>query len=206
MSALDILIPCKSFRQGKSRLTPVLAAAERQELCRRFFDRTLSLATRLDGRVAVISEDQEVCWLAVRAGAVAIEDQAHDLNAALRFGSAVLATSGAAHSLLVVPIDLPFATLPALERMLAGNADVVIAPDRRGVGTNLLRLSAQARACFRFSYGPNSFHHHAREAEGLQLSLEIVRDSCLAWDVDEPEDFGHPGLTGSVFEGSVPSV
>ena len=206
MSALDILIPCKSLRRGKSRLAPAMSAFERQALCRRFFDRTLSLAMQIGERVAVVSDDMDVRSLAERSGAMAIEDPGKGLNAALHFGNTVLLSSGAANSLLVLPIDIPLATLPALHRVFACSAEVVIAPDRHGTGTNLLLLDARAREGFRFAYGLDSFHHHELEAGRLGLRVAIVREPRLTWDVDEPGDLRHSGLIRRTVGGSALAV
>jgi len=47
-----------------------------------------------------------------------------------------------------------------------------------------------ATAGFRFAYGPGSFVRHTAEAARLGLSLRVVRDAALGWDVDVPDDLG----------------
>jgi 2-phospho-L-lactate guanylyltransferase len=63
---------------------------------------------------------------------------------------------------------------------------VLVVPDRRSDGTNLLSLPASVG--FRFRYGPGSAAAHVDEAERLGLPSVVVDDPDLAWDVDLPDD------------------
>ena len=63
---------------------------------------------------------------------------------------------------------------------------LVIVPDRRRDGSNVMCVPTGCR--FRFAYGPGSFARHVVEAERLQLAVTVVRDDALASDIDHPED------------------
>ena len=188
LNPVDLLIPCKNFERGKSRLASMLTSEKRIELCRRFFDKTLLLAGELNGRTAVVSDDENVRQLAVNFGAMAIEDPGKDLNDALNHANDLLVKSSVSNGLIVLPTDLPLATAEALGPFLSDGAEVMIAPDRRKAGTNILRLSSNARTQFSFLYGENSFQNHVNATTHLRLSLKVIRDVRLALDIDEPAD------------------
>jgi 2-phospho-L-lactate guanylyltransferase len=188
MSGLDILIPCKGFARGKSRLAPAMSAEERAALCRGFLERTLDVAAELAGRIAVVTDDPEVRAMASAAGAVLVDDPGRGLNAALRRANVALAAASRGSDLLVLPTDLPLADTATLRRLLGRPAQMTIAPDLQGHGTNLLRLGALARREFPFAYGLGSFGRHVDIAAERGLTLSVFRDERTGFDVDEPLD------------------
>lgn len=70
--------------------------------------------------------------------------------------------------------------------------NVVIVPDRRRDGTNVLRLDHLALCNWTFEYGQGSFEKHLRQALARGLRIDIHFDEGLALDVDVPEDLTHP--------------
>lgn len=70
--------------------------------------------------------------------------------------------------------------------------NVVIVPDRRRDGTNVLRLDQEALETWTFEYGPGSFEKHLRQALSRGLRVDIHLDDGLALDVDVPEDLTLP--------------
>lgn len=189
---MDILIPCKGFARGKSRLSPALTPAQRRRLCRAFLLRTLEEALATGARVAVVTENDEVAALARHHGALAIPDPEQGLNAALEHGNARL---GTATPLIVIPTDLPGLTAEGIVRHRA-ESGVVIVADHRGEGTNLLAVGTEARSNFAFAFGPGSCDLHRRESERLGLPVLVRRDPVLSIDIDTPADLARwPGGT-----------
>ena len=86
----------------------------------------------------------------------------------------------------VVHADLPFAR--SLDAVVTdGGAPVaVIVPDHRDDGTPVLSLPTSVP--FTFAYGPDSAARHADEARRRSLSVRILRDPALAFDVDIAAD------------------
>ena len=189
-----ILIPCKSFAIGKSRLSPVLSATQRDALCRRFLGNTLALALSLVAKVdvRVVSSDPAVAQVAAAIGIDCAVDGDTGLNAALA-GAISGFLAGKPDSIdrdvLILPIDLALATHSAVVPVLAATAEVVLVPDRSVRGTNMLRLQAAIAARFNFQFGQDSFSMHLQEAERLRLRVEILRDANLSFDVDTPADY-----------------
>lgn len=197
-----VLIPCKSLTEGKSRLAPVLSGEERAALCKRFLLDTLALAcavTRSED-IRVVSSDPDAVRLAADLGVSSLDDPDGDLNSALVRAVArtvVVDSPEERRDVLVLPIDLVFATPALLRRALAATGDVVLTPDRAGRGTNLLRVAGRTARAFRFQYGENSVPRHLAEAVRLDLRSEVLRDPDLGFDVDTPADYAAWVAAGS---------
>jgi len=187
-----VLIPCKALREGKSRLASVLSAAERQKLCADLLRNSLRLALTLQtvAGVRVVTSDPQAREIADAAGVATIDDSGAGLNTAVRRGlDAILDSAGGDAAALILPVDLPFATTDAVGRAFSGTADVVLAPDAERRGTNLLFLRHRALGVFKLAFGGSSFAAHRDGATRAGLSLEILDDPRLAFDLDEPDDY-----------------
>ncbi len=186
-----ILIPCKGLRTGKSRLSRCLDEQGRQALCARFLGRTVELAADFVGpsRVRIVTSDRDALDIGSRHGVTGIPDAGAGLNAALDTArTAIVADRGFDGSLLILPIDLPFATGEAVALATALPADVVIAPDKSGTGTNLLLLRAAAIK-LPFAFGPGSRSAHLARARANGLTVDTVSDDRLAHDIDAPAQY-----------------
>lgn len=198
---MDILIPCKSFRCGKSRLAAVLTAPAREALCREMLERTLTALQGIEARIAIVTDDSEVAALAHAHGAITLPDPGLGLNPALRAGADLL---GGDAPLVILPTDLPRLTAAAL-LAAAARPGITLVPDRHQDGTNLLVLPAAARRDFAFAYGPGSLARHMAEAARIGQPLTIHHDETLAMDIDTgadlaawpdaPEPNGNPKTT-----------
>ncbi len=210
--SLWAIVPVKPLRMGKSRLAQVLTDEQRYELNQRMLKRTVSRLRRVKWveYVLVVSRDPEALSIARLAGArTLLEDGKPGLNIALTRAS-VLAKAYGAHGVLIVPSDLPLLDAADLERIITqgGNgSSIVIVPDHRGDGTNLLLISPPDG--FPFDYGPGSFERHIARARQLGQEPIIIRSDSIALDVDWPEDLEllgeilridlEPNLNGSSF-------
>lgn len=185
------IVPVKPLRRGKSRLAGSLTDDERVELNRLLLEHTLKTLTDLKEveQVLVVSRDSSALAMAREMGARTVqEDGAPALNTALKRAT-VVAQVYASRGVLVIPADLPFLAasdvLALLER--ATNPPVVvIAPDRRGKGTNALLLSPAN--LIEYDFGGDSFERHCNRARKAGARLEIVDLPSLGLDLDLPED------------------
>ena len=186
-SPTAVLVPVRSFDQGKSRLASAVPADQRRRMLEQMATVVLDAAAPLPS--AVVTGDPGVARWAGQAGALVLDEQGHDLNSVVTTAVAELATAGFAR-VIVAHGDLPLADdLTWLAD--ASLPDVVVVTDRRDDGTNVLALPS--RAGFRFAYGQASSVYH--RAEGLRLGLNVatVRDPLLGWDVDVIDDLVLPG-------------
>ncbi|MFN0025917.1 MAG: 2-phospho-L-lactate guanylyltransferase [Acidimicrobiales bacterium] len=187
--ATALLVPVKAFEQAKGRLAGVLGAEARVDLARRMA--AVVLAAAGDLVVHVVCDDAAVAAWAEQAGATVLWCPGRGLDHAVADGVEALRRAGFERA-VVAHADLPAAR--SFEA-LAGFEGVIIVPDRREDGTNV--ISIPTGAGFGFRYGPGSFVRHQAEAARLGLALRVVREHRLGFDVDTPADLDEL-LSGSV--------
>lgn len=189
--SLWAIVPVKPLRRAKSRLASVLSPEQRNHLSRRLLENTLGVLGRIPriGRILVISRDPQALALARKLGAKSMTEPAPgELNRALRRASQLAMAQGAT-GILVVPADLPLLDSAGLDEVLARIDPppvVIVAPDRRGRGTNALLVSPPG--LIEYEFGPLSFRQHTRGARDAGARLEVCRVASLGLDVDTPED------------------
>lgn len=189
---MHILIPCKNLDNGKSRLAECLDAAGRRALCEQLLKQTLERAITLidTSRIRLVTSDPRALEIAARCAIAGLTDSGEGLNAALETArAAVFAAAGNDLSLLVLPIDLPYASPEALAKALSCDGDVVIAPDQNMTGTNLLLLRGAALRQMPFVFGTASYPAHFAAARARNLNVTIVTDWRIACDLDEPAQY-----------------
>ena len=186
-SLAEVLVPIKRFDRAKERLAERLTADERSSLAQRLAEQVLRAAAPLP--VSVLCEDDPIAAWAEQQGAAVIRCSARGLNAAVTEGVAVLAERGVRLA-VVAHGDLPLAV--GFDHLIDGTDEITLVPDRHGDGTNVLVVPTDVG--FVFAYGPGSFPRHVSEADRLGLTVRIVHDPQLAWDVDEPADLDLPEL------------
>ncbi len=177
-----IVVPLRSFTSGKARLAPVLSEPEREALARSMADGVVDAAA---GRPVVIvsGADEVVAW--ARARGLDVAGDPGSLDAAARAGQIWAAGLGLAR-FAIVHADLPLAR--TLDPIVSDGpaAIAVIVPDHRDDGTPVLSLPTATP--FSFAYGPDSAARHAEEARRRSLTVRIVRDPELGFDVDFAAD------------------
>jgi 2-phospho-L-lactate/phosphoenolpyruvate guanylyltransferase len=218
--SLWVIVPAKEPWRAKSRLAGVLTPARRWSLSMQLLERTL-LAVReatLVDRCLVISNAAPHLAMARAYGAVAVSElrtpresnaalpvsdpAAEPLNAALR-QAAEVAVRGGATALLVLHADLVEVSAPTIDdmvRAMPAGPGVVLAPDRRRVGTNA--LLTRPPQIIPFAFGPGSFEAHRRLAEALGITLVVHESPGLADDLDTPDDLTLPAAREMLVTGA----
>jgi len=190
--ALWAIIPVKPLRRGKSRLAKVISADERADLNQSLLDHTIRVLNTIDeiDNILVISRDTAALALARDLGARTVQECGRPgLNTALSRAVEV-AKSYETCGILVIPADLPRLSAEDIKTILAHRNDppvVVIAPDRKNQGTNVLFVCPPD--LIDFKYGKGSFEKHCQGAREAGARLEICNLPSLELDLDEPEDF-----------------
>ena len=174
-----VVVPIRSFDGALSRLAGVLGPSGCRDLMRRMAGRVVAAADGMPVHVA--TDDTEVADWARRLGAAVVTVGRPGLSVAVSTAVDRLAAAGVERA-VVAHADL------ALARSLrpAVGPGLVIVPDRRRDGSNVLCVPTAAG--FGFSYGPGSFGRHVAEARRLGLEVTVVEDDALAADIDHPED------------------
>lgn len=177
--ATAVIVPVRSFAGALSRLTGMLGERRCHDLMRLMASRVVAAADGLPVHVA--TDDAEVAAWASDLGAEVAPVGRPGLSIAVSVTVDRLAAAGIERA-VVAHADL------ALARTLrpAVGSGLVIVPDRRRDGSNVLCVPTDCG--FRFDYGPGSFHRHVAEAERLGLAVTVVNDDALAADMDYPED------------------
>jgi 2-phospho-L-lactate/phosphoenolpyruvate guanylyltransferase len=179
-----VLVPVKAFAAAKQRLADVLDPAARVALATAMASTVLEAAGSLS--TAVVCDDEDVRTWAEAQGAEAIWTPGLGLNGAVEAGVTHLARRGV-DRVVVAHADLPLATDLT---WLADTDGVTLVPDRHRDGTNVACVPAVAG--FSFAYGAGSFASHRAEARRLGLTVRLVPDARLGWDVDVAVDLTPP--------------
>lgn len=185
------IVPVKPLRRGKSRLSGTLSVDERTHLNQLLLEHTLKTLTDLKEieHILVVSRDPAALALAREHGARTVREAGSPkLNTALKRAT-VVAQLYATRGVLVLPADLPLMTredILALVERAKKPPVVVIAPDRRGEGTNALLISPAG--LIEYDFGPDSFERHCERARQAGARLEVVNLPSLGLDLDLPED------------------
>jgi 2-phospho-L-lactate guanylyltransferase len=177
-----VVVPIRAFALGKARLAERLGPDERAELSRRFATRVVAAAGELP--VVLVTSAPEVTDWARELGLATVADPGN-LDAAAAAGRDYLTEQGCVRA-VIAHADLPFARSLTPVAGDGGEPVVALVPDHRDDGTPV--LSVPVAAPFRFAYGPGSFRRHVAEARRHGLTLRVVRDPDLAFDVDLPAD------------------
>lgn len=185
------IVPVKPLRRAKSRLADVLSKEDRLELSQRMLTHTLQVLGDIPSieRTLVVSRDSRALALARKLGARTVSERGSpQLNRALIRATLVARRYGVS-GVLVLPADLPLLTRADIEHLIEKAVDppvVVIAPDRRGSGTNALLSSPPG--LMEYAFGPQSFASHVERARRAGARIEICELPSLALDVDLPDD------------------
>jgi 2-phospho-L-lactate guanylyltransferase len=176
---MDVLVPFDG-RDPKTRLADVLDADERRTLARTMLGDVLDAVDAAGHDPRVLATAPVDC-----AAPVTVDDR--PLTPAV---DDVLA--GSDRPLAVVMADLALATPEALDRLVAPDADVVLAPGLGG-GTNAL---VTRHPEFRVDYHGVSYRDHRGAARDVGASVATVDSFRLAVDVDDPTDLPEVLLHG----------
>jgi 2-phospho-L-lactate guanylyltransferase len=183
-----ILIPFKGLSAGKTRLSASLDEAARRAISEALYIQTLERAAAVFAAdcVTVVTPDAEAAEMARSRSFTSVPDPGTGLNESLDAGRSAILLRPTPRSLLILPVDLPLASPDAIMMMFDCAGDVIIAPDERNAGTNVLLLRGAAVANFAFAFGAHSYSRHLAIGTSRGLDVKTVRDPRLAFDIDEP--------------------
>jgi len=171
---MQVVVPF-SPEGPKTRLSPVLDAAERRAFARVMLEDVLDALADAPG----VPAPTVLSTAPVDDVSVPVDVDERPLTPAVND-----ALSAAEEPVAVVMADLALATPDALATLFAPDADVVLAPGR-GVGTNAL---VARHPEFSVDYHGASFVDHREAAADVDASVAVVDSYRLATDVDGPDD------------------
>ena len=190
--SLCAIIPIKPLRRGKSRLSSVLSEDKREGLNQYLLSSTLRCLNNIRkiDHILVISYDPSALSLARKFGArTVLENRNTNINRALRKAT-IAAKAINSSKILIVPADLPLITKDDILAVIknSGNPpEIVIVPDRKMSGTNVLLINPIG--AIKYDFGEWSFRKHIEQAERKKINIKICERKNLSFDLDLPEDW-----------------
>lgn len=196
---LAVVVPLRAFDLGKTRLAGMFTPTERQTLARAMADVVVaprSTSHPLAADWFVVCDDERIASWAEQRGAQPIRVSARGLNASLDAARDDLLSSTTATWIVIAHADLPLAH--DLVDIVGSHLDriddaeishtVLIAPDRRRDGSNVVVVPRHLLTRWEFRYGPGSFDAHRARADELGVAVTTITDPRLAADVDTIDD------------------
>lgn len=184
-----VIIPVKSLRESKMRLSRCLSPADRRKLSYAMVSDVMYAAkkARKIDKILIVSSDITILGLAEDLGLCRIPDQDEGLNKALLQAMEWCTQFGASVS-LIIPGDLPLLKPKDLDEIID------LAPKGKGVvicsspdgGTNAL-LCKPANLLIP-QFGPKSYERHVAEADKLGVPCLSYCPRPAFLDIDTPED------------------
>lgn len=174
-----VIIPIKSFRLGKQRLSDTLDDERRQILGRALASHTAGVVEEADLIPLIVTADPQVAEWATVSGFPSLPDSGAGLTAAARIG--VEWARASESRWIILHGDLPLLSPSDVSAVaqLVREGHGAIAPSSDG-GTSAIG----SVGAFRFEFGIGSFHRHLPRLPDAR----IVMRTGLALDVDSPND------------------
>ena len=185
-----VVVPVKRFSNAKSRLAPVLSAAERESLAQAMLNDVLCAIAHSQcvSGVVVVSREVRARYAVERVGGLFLEENASGLSAAITQAGAWLAIHGQ-RDLLMIPGDVPLVGAREIDQVIGahrGSPAVTLVPDREQDGTNALAVSPID--AISFAFGSESFAKHRHAAEQAGIAPAVLHLPGFALDIDNPMD------------------
>ena len=188
------ILPVKSPRNAKQRLTGFLDTEQREALARALFQQTLAALCEAEGihRIVVATSDSEIADHALRSGALVFEENEQVSHSVSADAACLRAMQMGASTAMLVPIDVPTVTPADFSRLAAtsspsnGRPGLIVVPSSDGTGTNALVRTPPN--CIESRFGPGSCRAHLDQARSKGVPAEVLRLHGLMFDIDTPED------------------
>ena len=190
--SLCAIIPIKPLRRGKSRLSRVLSKDKREGLNKYLLTSTLQCLKNINkiDHILVISRDPSALAIARIFGAkTVLENGTTNINRALRRATSAARAINSS-KILIVPSDLPLLVKDDILAVINCSGDppeVVIVPDRKMSGTNVLLINPIG--AIKYNFGEWSFRKHIKQAEKNNINIKVCKRKNLSFDLDLPEDW-----------------
>ncbi len=182
-----LLVAFKGFRGAKTRLAGLLGTTERAVLAGAMLRDVLSACLEVGLPVFMVTPDKDAAGVGKELGAEILPDPGLGLNSAVDSACQQLEERGFA-GVAALAADLPLLSAASVKDALdhLPAPGVLLAPDRRGVGTNL--LAREPPLAIPASFGGGSARRHLLSALRSGLPVTLWKAEGLAEDVDSPED------------------
>jgi len=185
------ILPVKRFERAKQRLGASVADPLRLDLARAMVGDVLTAlhhCASIDLTVVVTSEPS-VAAAAGYQGSVVVRDSTEQGQSAAVVLGLQRALADGVERALCIPGDCPALDPAELDALLlpdSASGEVVLVPDRHGMGTNGLLLTPPD--AIRPSFGPGSCERHQELARAAGVTCRLEHPASLLLDIDTSED------------------
>jgi 2-phospho-L-lactate guanylyltransferase len=183
------ILPVKSPRNAKQRLTGFLDVEQREALARALYRQTLAALCEARGidRVVVATSDFDIAQHARDSGVLVFEENEQVSHSVSADAACLRAMEMGASTVLLVPIDVPTVTPDDFTQLAASvRPGLIVVPSSDGTGTNALVRTPPN--CIDSRFGPGSFRAHLDQAHSKGIPADVLRLPGLMLDIDTPED------------------
>jgi 2-phospho-L-lactate guanylyltransferase len=184
-----ILVPVKDPARAKARMAPVLTPEDRCRLASAMFEDLIRILKPLSDPVVLVTDSENAAKIGRKLGwRVLWETVQITESASVDEASRQLAHEGTG-AVLRLPADIPLAQSQDIQQVLdvrPGKWSAVLVPSWDCTGTNAI-LRAPPNL-FPSRFGQNSFVLHTQESLRVQARLEVLENSGIALDLDDPGD------------------
>ncbi len=183
------LVPVKELSQSKQRLADVLSRDEREGLMLAMLQDVLRAVRGVpdfDG-ILLVSRSKKARSLAGDLVTdIFVESPGSDHSQAVNEANRYLIERYGTNSSLALSADVPRVTAKDILQIIAHHDRVTLVPNESGEGTNAILASpADTVTC---QFGGPSLKRHVASAEAAGISPNIVRNTNIAQDIDDPDD------------------
>ena len=201
------ILPVKSLRAAKQRLTDALGPGARVALAQAMLVDVLASIRRVPGvdGLAVVTSDRTAQSAAagLHPGVLVIREEGQSGHSAAALLGIQRALADDYGRVLLIPGDTPLVQAAELAALLAGATGLVVVPDRHGTGTNALVMTPDA---IEPSFGPGSLERHVAAAEAVGVPCRVQEVPGLALDVDTPADLAALSAELELSHGAAPAT
>ena len=189
---MHAIVPVKFLKSGKSRLSPVINSQQREQLIYGFLERTLFELSKIHliKHIEVVTSDKKIKKFLSNLGIGVIRKlgiQGLNKSVEIAYKQAIRQS---AFKVLIIPIDLVYFSASDITKIISQvNQEefVVLAPDNKLTGTNLILLNSSQR--YKFMFGDRSLIKHLNLAQHLQIPVKIFYNKNITFDLDYPNDY-----------------
>jgi len=185
------ILPVKSVKSAKQRLSDALSGRERQQLFHEMLTDVLAAieySKHLAG-LAMVTRDPAIIKLGNQIGARIFKvDIDSGQSAAVSFAARSLESEGIENT-ISIPGDVPLISGTEIDtvcRAIEDAPSVTIVPNFDGTGTNSLACSPPD--VIPYEFGSNSFARHGESAGNAAIAFRVLRLPGMCLDIDDRDD------------------
>lgn len=191
---IPAIVPIKTLRFGKSRLSSILDDTERLHLIKLLISTTIFELKKSSfiHPIILVSNDNEVREIAKNEDLIFLYENNPGVNNAIKMADSYCVNEGY-NSNIIIPHDIPFLTSESIDEICKKSFSykkcIFICPSLRMDGTNI--LLRKPLNLIQTSYDNNSYYTHLALGKQSGVFCESITLKNLMFDIDEMSDLSY---------------